>query len=150
MSETKPIEGITLKELAPYLPYGLKYISHCESVLNLDWEHVHYLINTKGKPILRNLSDLTKEIEVNGERFVPNEWLSENMPNTPNFRYMLNASHHFDLSETIIEWCVMNKLIEWHFDVFDLRSKNLCIYFDEFKNGLIDRGLAVNINDIQK
>ena len=56
------------------------------------------------------------------------------MPNTPNFRYMLNASHHFDLSETIIEWCVMNKLIKWHFDVF----------------GLIDRGLAVNINDIQK
>jgi len=161
MSKTKPIEGITLKHLAPYLAYGLKgmvngiereLVGHSYTSLELARKNGGTTMckYDQFQPLLRSLSDLTKEIEVNGKRFVPNEWLNENMPNTPNFRYMLNASHHFDLSETIIEWCVMNKLIEWHFDVFDLRSKNLCIYFDEFKNGLIDRGLAVNINDIQK
>ena len=145
MSETKPIEGITLNHLAPYLPYGLKGIVNAieRNLVGYIFTSLELARKNGGttmckfdqfQPILRPLSDLTKEIEVNGERFVPNEWLSENMPNTPNFRYMLNSSHNFDLSETIIEWCVMNKLIKWHFDVF----------------GLIKRGLALNINDIQK
>ena len=65
---------LQLKHLAPYLPYRLK-------VTKDDWGRVFkmdndgttlncigidYILNINAKPILRPLSDLTKEIEVNG------------------------------------------------------------------------------------
>ena len=70
---------LELKHLAPYLPYGLKmkllnfpFDGHIR-ILELDCGHdFHfYLQNNYVRPFLRPLSDLTKEIEVNGERFVP-------------------------------------------------------------------------------
>ena len=81
---------LELKHLSPYLPYGLRAINTFkekvevlgiqngnESVSNVLWLFRHsngdylkgYLYDCK--PVLRPLSDLTKEIEVNGERFVP-------------------------------------------------------------------------------
>lgn len=64
---------LELKHLAAYLPYGLKLLYRDESVrdlLYLQTNHTSDVVHIF-KPILRNLSDLTKEIEVNGERFVP-------------------------------------------------------------------------------
>ena len=96
--------------------------------------------STKAKPILRPLSDLTKEIEHNGERFVPidelwGQTLGEIDSNTYD-DYFFNP----DLKTTWIckenvlqlEWVVVEKLFEWHFDVF----------------GLIDAGLAIDINTL--
>ena len=78
--------NLELKHLTPYLPYDLKGISKDE---NLGIEIVKGYStygNNRGiclttnvddidiegfLPILRPLSDLTKDIEVNGERFVP-------------------------------------------------------------------------------
>jgi hypothetical protein len=92
---------LELKHLAPYLPYGLKVeylfttingdveerkalligINIRKEYFDIQLERIDkngkLLINTFNengkniKPILRPLSDLTKEIEVNGEKFVP-------------------------------------------------------------------------------
>lgn len=72
---------LELKHINPYLPYGLKIRNN-----KTTFEMIHQfkpndlnVISLRGvlelpfenKPILRPLSDLTKEIEVNGEKFVP-------------------------------------------------------------------------------
>ena len=78
---------LELKHIAPYLPYGLKMkFTSTNEVDKLSNEDIvilkqideggicvnGYKTNNKSyKPILRPLSDLTKEIEVNGEKFVP-------------------------------------------------------------------------------
>ena len=75
---------LELKHLAPYLPYGLKLIGDIDNnpidkydISTDGW--LCYITNNGGgkgrisgyKPILRPLSDLTKEIEINGNKFVP-------------------------------------------------------------------------------
>lgn len=64
---------LELKHLAPYLPYGLKLVYLDGSIRDLIYLDLQSLsrIGIYCKPILRPLSDLTKEIEVNGEKFVP-------------------------------------------------------------------------------
>ena len=81
-----------LKHIAPYLPYGLKIsvdiygqkseigILYGANNKQLELLEIRETITESFnyefcKPILRSLSDLTKEIEHNGERFVPIEWL---------------------------------------------------------------------------
>ncbi len=70
-----------LKHIVGYLPYGLKVLSK-QTVFEMDTysnmrgkdiekRDIYSVMSNKMKPILRPLSDLTKEIEVNGEKFVP-------------------------------------------------------------------------------
>ena len=88
---------LTLEILAPYLPYGLKvrvedykcdYVGReFDEVIGFhQWDKSGLLWSVltdggakpsveKVKPILRPLSYLTKEIEVNGEKFIPIELL---------------------------------------------------------------------------
>ena len=88
------------------------------------------------KPILRPLSDLTKEIEVNGERFVPIEWLNKNK--SVKLIKVINTQGDIEVFNgktsnwRFFEYCVIEKLFEWHFDVF----------------GLIEAGLAIDINTL--
>lgn len=77
------------------------------------------------KPILRPLSDLTKEIEVNGEKFVPLKYIYGN-DFTPNDDFFEN------MDTLSIGYREMLLLFEWHFDVF----------------GLIPEELAININTL--
>lgn len=74
------MEKLELKHLAAYLPYGLKMEildfptgrKHYRKLkLDLGHDFNYYLQQNKVRPILRPLSDITKEIEVNGEKFVP-------------------------------------------------------------------------------
>jgi hypothetical protein len=69
---------LTTRELAPYLPHGLsvkyrligRHSAHKESILEgrmLDSLAIYQYV----KPLLRPLSQLTEEIEHNGEEFVP-------------------------------------------------------------------------------
>lgn len=112
------------QKIIPYLPYGLRFEGKrkdwalfesgikilCPVDLDGRWEII--------KPILRPLSDLTKEIEVNGEKFVPQdkmkhldlEWLinSDNLIMKTNYEDVL-------------------KLLEWHFDIFELIKDKLAI-----------------------
>ena len=71
---------------------------------------------TKNIPILRPLSELTKEIEHNGEKFVPIEKLN-----------------HTEIDiKIIISWINSDllilknslRLVEWHFDIAGLIDKN--------------------------
>ena len=126
---------LELKHLAPYLPFCLKGNYEVSEVVpsakfelrnkELRTDNVDFFLNY-AKPILRPLSDLTKEIEVNGKKFVPHiklggrtnlkdydiEYLSKNIDN--------------------MSYGLVSKLIEWHFDVF----------------GLIEKGLAIDINTL--
>ena len=79
------------------------------------------------KLILRPLSDLTKEIEHNGERFVPIEYFLGD-----DDVLILNAVQINDLS--YLPYNLIQKLLSWNFDIF----------------GLIESGLAVNLNEIEK
>jgi len=130
---------LELKHLCSYLPYGLmlsaeymwpgckiplvvaNYSSDMRNGINAT-----EAIERGAKPILRPLSDLTKEIEHNGERFVPViewGWVEDiNRFNHNYFKYRFESYWKFE------------QLINHHFDVF----------------GLIEKGLAIDINTLEK
>ena len=124
---------LELKHLAPYLPYGLKIycdfedgdIMICqleclgEEEAFLDGSDWHYKTNTAYKPILRPLSDLTDDQILE-------------LDNYHNFSII----HYSDIKTdpTRYPYTIVQKLLEWHFDVF----------------GLIDAGLAIDINTLEK
>ena len=144
---------LTLKHLAPYLPYGLKckwnqsnpFIlvglqKGNESVNNDLWtwkDGSRYLTGYlyECKPILRPLSDLTNEIEHNGEKFIPMEYIMS--MNSKSFKESLIKDRLTealinDLKHNRLQYKYCEKLFEWHFDVF----------------GLIPEGLAIDINTL--
>lgn len=123
---------LELKYLVPYLPYKLKVnhfgtikILNCGQGSSKHWVGVtsglKYQDFVKFAPILRPLSDLRNNIEINGERFIPRDTL--------NFMY---PSESIGLNPASWSYRVIVKLFEWHFDVF----------------GLIKNELAVDINTL--
>lgn len=130
------MEKIELKHLAGYLPYSLnilywngnakEYIDILQ-VLHLETKNV--LGSDKHKPILRPLSDLTKEIEVNGKRFVP---LTE-LLKLSNFDVeKMNEREQLEFLDSFTNTLFMafddgQKLFEWHFDIHNLIEKDLAI-----------------------
>lgn len=95
------------------------------------------------KPILRPLSDLTKEIEHNGKKFVPIEKLKKDLTHLNDkypdwglgkdlsLRVLSSEAFCFDFEEY---FQIVQKLFEWHFDIHEL----------------IDEGLAIDINTIKE
>jgi len=186
---SKPMNKLTIKELAPYLPYGLK-VQHtsfyefgenivaldileslCTDCATFEMSKHYYLTDIEDneceiKPILRPLSDLTKEIEHNGEKFVPILVLASflGLKNLGRYdtdgviEYGYEQKFHDDSQRYVVDYfkdgqlgiwydtkdglpidtysslSVINKLLEWHFDIF----------------GLIDKALAIDINTIKK
>jgi hypothetical protein len=146
-------KSIPLKEIVGFLPYGLKVKTSLrtrELVLgqefidiNNETITVHEVIsNSFHKPIVRPLSDLTKEITHNGETFVPKDELrklsgaikpSEELKNT--FSIQMNKGYVIGFSALCMhvdQLMLFEKLYEWHFDIYDW----------------IKDGLAVSINDL--
>ncbi len=126
--------------LCSYLPYGLKCRTvngNCEYTIDLDGSYLHSSRMINLRPILHSLSDLTKEIEHDGEKFKATYILSKDFKDADDYIVqlaMLCESNDKFINEFIL-WCpnnVMQKLFKYHFDVF----------------GLIDEGLAVDINKI--
>jgi len=159
--------NLELKHIAPYLPYGLKGAEYENGELfvlaQIDltkkypiiWESNSRLniCRTDCKPILRPLSDLTKEIEVDGEKFVPimnlqkcesetivSEYSSDGDKTktlTITYKLMGDTFTDFVINRNSIEFTdykYVSKLVEWHFDLF----------------GLITQGLAIDINTLEK
>lgn len=133
---------IELKHLAPYLPYDLSMIFEKSGDvrklkgLSYDCELIFYFhVIQRGqtiwnyKPLLRPLSDLTTEIEHNGENICVWEFLQEETGHSPHSidGFIERGSLLMNITHDVVE-----KLFEWHFDVFDL----------------IPKGMAVNINNI--
>jgi len=141
--KSNKMERLTIKEISPYLPYGLKWIfegsDDIHEVMGIDTTDfgIHLFSPYgdygkcriyEGKPLLRPLSQLTEEIEHNGERFVPYDVLRD--------MELKDMRLHSDGCLTInhmniqnCEYWRMEKLHEWHFDTANL----------------LDRGLAVSI-----
>lgn len=144
------------KHLFPYGPYSLKVIMEGKktnvawmstkniAVIRPDgigeykriaWRYAHLNI----KPILRPLSDLTKEIAHNGETFCPLNILSR-MYKTgwkwlPNELHLFASwdDHNKHYRSPTLE--MYQKLYEWHFDVFGLIEKGLAIDINTLNNG---------------
>jgi hypothetical protein len=144
---------LELKHLAPYLPYELKI--YMEDLRYhgkpFYWElgkttNIKDVLENKNKPILRPLSDLTKEIYHNAEKFVPIDRIKKRM--LKDIKYIDKdsvQSIHFSkgnvciisINYEVVGECPLefyNSLVGWHFDVF----------------GLIEAGLAIDLNTINK
>ena len=128
---------LEFKHLAPYLPHNIEFLDNGKPETIIGWKDDRIYIDDCHKSgycrideintlLLRPLSDLTEEIEVNGEVFVPYD--------TPVFvRHRMNSLHPKNINIVGMSyWCV-EKLFEWHFDVFRL----------------IDEGLAVEIKNVK-
>jgi hypothetical protein len=134
---------LEVKHIAPYLPYDLQHL-----VKKDDGEFIETLkgisygnlviggnkVDVKGypihlpipKPILRPLSDLDVIIETNRGWIIPLDVLKEEDKD-----FTKDFIEVFGYEECKYE--IIEKLLEWHFDVF----------------GLIEQGLAVDINTIK-
>jgi hypothetical protein len=125
------MKTLELKHLSAYLPYnieiehptmfsGKKEISELRSLNERSVEigHRMYVEISSCKPILRPLSQLSKEIDHNDERFVPIEKIKEMYP-----------SDTFSSTSNAAQWSyrVVSKLLSWHFDLFGLLENNLAI-----------------------
>lgn len=131
------MEKLKLEHLVPYLPYKLKILVDgviCE-VEGIDLHNKDTLIaervNYKFKDIkllLHPLSDLTKEIEYNGEKFIPLIKLTGFNTEKRYDRIIYEIKNNFSVYHR------MQKLIEWNFDVY----------------GLIEKGLAIDINTLNR
>lgn len=114
---------LELKHLAAYLPYELSfYWEDYQGDQKTPWvlkaSSIEFVLANQNKPILRPLSDLTKEIEINEKKFVPKIEL-EKIGTIP-----LSISYYYHSQ--------IEKLLKWHFDIY----------------GLIEQGLAIDINTL--
>ena len=119
---------LELKHLAPYLPYGLKIQGKGGRVetLGIEVGMTAKTINCAAilyygyKPILRPLTDLTKEIEHNGERFTPKDILTTNevggkMVFPVNGIALFKVESEFESVPMEVAMKVLHLLLEWHF-----------------------------------
>ena len=150
---------ITIRELAPYLPYMLEIVTpHCEGyadvmiglrynkfneecVIDRDrrsWKVVQI------QPMLRPLSDLTKSITVKGETFVPTDSICEILGESK-YKHLGYGMYGFSDkygNMTIIQYgdefvpdgctvIIYDQLLSWHFDVFNLIPQGLALPITE-------------------
>lgn len=124
---------IELKHIAPYVPHGVKGVFMLSDVIDihpfmdekrikeLTADNVGFFL-AHCKMILRPLSDLDKDITHDGKIFNPSRVLNTDFTG---------------VSPELLKFAQFNivqQLIEWHFDI----------------HGLIDKGLAININELNK
>ncbi len=147
-----------IEHLAPYLLYDVKFkYADGDTIFDLiglsekngnskgNWrvydKHAfsHHLIKSKLPVLLlRPLSDLTKEMEQNGKKFVPAmELWSVETREEKEFEVYGTIPEYWKVAIKQIpngmDYWIMQRLFEWHFDVF----------------GLIEKGLAIDKNTIK-
>ncbi|MBS1321295.1 MAG: hypothetical protein HP046_15665 [Parabacteroides sp.] len=138
------MKTLELKDICGYLPYGLKFLSDYFStpheIVSIDLtdntadfsNNCGYTNKSLGevKPILRPMSDLTKEITHRGEKFVPLGVLN----NRGHFIEFDTAGLLYTVGGCMdSDWLmVFDKFHEWMFDY----------------RGLISAGLAIDVNTL--
>ena len=148
------MKKLKLEYLSPYLPYNLRLIFeksgriiNMQSCFNEGDLHItdcgegndYNLKLWEFKPILRPLSDLVEEINADNDNktFAPNIYLLENRECEAEYEFIEAL---YDDMRTVEDkmrfapYSIFIQLVKWHFDVF----------------GLIPKGLAFNINDLEK
>ena len=140
---------LELKHLAPYLPYNLKLLGPnsydaYNDIRDLKPTNINVVLDDlfgpQLKPILRPLSDLVKVINYNGKEFktldfIKDQCEDEYFTDTDFEEYIENRKHNTTYLTHAMDYLpygLINRFIEWHFDVF----------------GLIEKGLAIDINTL--
>lgn len=147
---------LKLEHISAYLPYKLKCLyTHTNKIgtisniytigdgydnedvkLSIDYNNEEHI--WMFKPILRPLSNLAKEIEVNGEKFMPydyflndteNDWFEGNI-----WMGYLFEGNIDKLEIGFIPYYVIQKLAEWHIDFQGLIEAGLAIDKTTLKN----------------
>ena len=130
--------------MALSLPYELKCMIRMADIKTLtmyDFDSYQYHYRGCHKkfestfPILHPLSDLTKEIEHKGKKFVPVSKIIDDERRDYSLEHLLRMIINLNMYELIINlpyWAIQ-KLVEWHFDIA----------------GLIEKGEAIDINTIE-
>lgn len=135
---------LTIKELAPYLPYGLKVLSERGSVYELDIYYnmmgngiekrdLYSVLENGMKPLLRPLSYITEQIEHNGERFVPIDKfeLEGYVIGYNGFSITIGQEEGYSFGYAIDVYNqIIQKLHEWHFDTSNLLGRGLALPID--------------------
>lgn len=136
---------LELKHLTPYLPYSLDMFVYddIEELIGLDSLEIEiktisgdYKINEFIKPILRPLSDLNQEVEIDGVNTIPIQKLGSRYSTITCMIYKNTIQLDVnDLSSiNLLHYMItFEKLCKMHFDLF----------------GLIDNGLAIDINTVK-
>ena len=125
--------------MAMSLPYGLKVFCNEDSNPYRDYDHARYGMEFfkneySYTPILRPLSDLTKEIEHNVEKLVPIVELAKMRSSiVENVIPMAFEAIKRDIKSKRLPFDMVLKLIEWHFDIANL----------------IESGEAIDINTLE-
>ena len=145
------MEKLKLEEIAGYLPYRLNALKESKSnfiadpniqeVININIKDIDILFSKRYKmvsckPILHPLSDITKEIEVDGEKFVPIEKLGTkySVDSCMLYNHFISLDTSDSVSINILHYYyIFQKLYEWHFDI----------------HNLIERDLATDINTLK-
>lgn len=131
------MKTLELKDICGYLPYGLMqkhYNDVCSFTIAtqscMGKDVFHEMPIRFGKPILRPMSDLTKEITHRGEKFVPLDVLN----NRGHFIEFDTAGLLYTVGGCMdSDWLmVFDKFHEWMFDY----------------RGLISAGLAIDVNTL--
>lgn len=127
---------LELKDLAAYLPYDLNiwhYQWQCTLTMDIDggYPYSFSIMDVmegigESKPLMRPLSDLTNEIEYNGEKYIGRYEFSDN-------EWAMFYKEGFHITD-VLDYSSIVELIKRHFDVF----------------GLIHHGLAIDINTVNK
>jgi hypothetical protein len=153
------MKKLTLSQIAPYLPYKLNIlleISMEESdSFEMTLENIEGVLEYQRKPLLRPLSGLTEVIEIEGKKFNPLSELfkikypiENSLLNFSKFEisqkpFSITAfyenANHFNLEINTLDlrnepYWIIQKLIEWHFDVFDLIEKGLAMDLNTVNN----------------
>lgn len=121
-----------LKHVSAYLPHGVNMrfqkFNGKYDYFKLAPENLDFVLNGPNKQfVLRPLSDLVNEIEVDGKKFTPVNELS------PYSTSRLDVDG-WDKDVSDMPHLDVQKLLFWHFDIF----------------GLIESGDAVNFNDVKE
>jgi len=133
------MEKLKLKHLAGYLPYGIEGLDLLNrKVKVVGLKHASYFIDNENKEvygtipnlkiILRPLSDLKKPITIKEITFNPIEYNAFKHDIQSIIKFQNGFIHYKALKYGIIE-----RLLEWHFDIY----------------GLIEKGLAIDINTLK-
>ena len=124
---------LEMKHLALYLPFKMKYkntkndniytmrsLSSEIEMVDFGWGDAMELQEVI--PILKPMSDILKPID-NDER---------NISYASELKLYAGVDKDYAISMTLgLDFETINKLIEWHFDVFNLHENGLCIYYNE-------------------
>lgn len=117
-----------IKEIKGYLGAGVKFFSKGE-LYTLEFHEVNYLLSgiDGWKLALRPLSDLTKEIEHNGEKVNVYEILGSV------YQFYIDAILKGEIPINYLPYECIEILLKYHFDI----------------HNLIEKGEAININTLK-